>query len=52
MVDFETAIQDAVAAQEIPGCALAATSRDGNGSLLFEVFAHRFLTSKRLLYLL
>ncbi|KAG9195851.1 hypothetical protein G6011_00972 [Alternaria panax] len=28
MADFETAIQDAVAVQEIPGCALAATSRD------------------------
>jgi hypothetical protein len=52
MVDFETAIQDAVAAQEIPGCALAATSRDGNRSLLFKVLAHRFLTSNRLLYLL
>ncbi|KAH6843609.1 beta-lactamase/transpeptidase-like protein [Alternaria alternata] len=30
MVDFETTIQDAVAAQEIPGCAVAATSRDGS----------------------
>jgi CubicO group peptidase (beta-lactamase class C family) len=29
MADFETLIQDAVAVQEIPGCALVATDRDG-----------------------
>jgi hypothetical protein len=52
MVDFETAIQDAVATQEIPGCAVAATSRDGNRSLLFAVLVHHFLTSNRLIYLL
>ncbi|KAL1793726.1 hypothetical protein ACET3X_008708 [Alternaria dauci] len=30
MTEFETAIQDAIAAQEIPGCAMAAKSRDGS----------------------
>ncbi|KAI4681346.1 uncharacterized protein J4E84_007582 [Alternaria hordeiaustralica] len=30
MADFETIINDAIAAQEIPGCALAVTSRDGS----------------------
>jgi hypothetical protein len=29
MADFEKAINDAIAAEEIPGCALAATNRDG-----------------------
>jgi hypothetical protein len=29
MADFETAIQQAVDAQEIPGCVLVATNRDG-----------------------
>jgi hypothetical protein len=33
MADFETLIQDAVVAQEIPGCALAATNRDGTSHL-------------------
>jgi hypothetical protein len=30
MADFETAINDAITAQEIPGCALISTNRDGN----------------------
>lgn len=30
MVDFETAIQQAVEAEEIPGCVLVATNRDGS----------------------
>ncbi|CAE7009272.1 hypothetical protein P3342_002988 [Pyrenophora teres f. teres] len=30
MTDFETQIQNAVTSHEIPGCALAATSRDGS----------------------
>jgi hypothetical protein len=29
MTDFESIIKDAITAQKIPGCALAATSRDG-----------------------
>ncbi|XP_014554079.1 hypothetical protein COCVIDRAFT_105990 [Bipolaris victoriae FI3] len=29
MTDFEKAINDAIAAEEIPGCALSATNRDG-----------------------
>jgi hypothetical protein len=29
MADFETAINDAIAVQEIPGCALVSTNRDG-----------------------
>lgn len=29
MADFETAIQSAVDAQEIPGCILLASNRDG-----------------------
>ena len=52
MVDFETAIQAAVAAQEIPGCAVAATNRDGNRSFVLIVLVHHLLTSNRLIYLL
>lgn len=29
MADFETAIKDAIAIQEIPGCALVSTNSDG-----------------------
>ena len=47
MVDFETAIQDAVATQEIPGCAVAATSRDGNRSLLFKLLVYLFFNKQQ-----
>lgn len=33
MADFETAIQQAVDAKEIPGCVLYASNRDGNRPL-------------------
>jgi hypothetical protein len=29
MADFETAINDAIKAQDIPGCVLVSTNRDG-----------------------
>jgi hypothetical protein len=29
MTDFETAINDAIKAQDIPGCVLVSTNRDG-----------------------
>jgi hypothetical protein len=29
MADFETAINDAIKVQDIPGCVLASTNRDG-----------------------
>jgi hypothetical protein len=37
MADFENHIQDAIAAEEIPGCVLTATNRDGTlpTSILF-----------------
>jgi CubicO group peptidase (beta-lactamase class C family) len=35
MADFETAIQDAIAAQEIPGCALVAVDRSGISFISF-----------------
>ena len=33
MADFETAIQQAVDVQDIPGCVLHATNRDGSSHL-------------------
>lgn len=41
MADFEKAINDAIAANEIPGCALMAINRDGTDAL--ELFPAIFI---------
>jgi hypothetical protein len=48
MADFETVINDTIAAHEIPGCALVATNRDGKylftlGSQPYTQTSHRLL---------
>jgi hypothetical protein len=43
MADFETTIQQAVDAEEIPGCVLLATNRDGSLHDLYPLaLAHTF----------
>jgi hypothetical protein len=49
MADFERPIQDAVAAQELPGCVMVATNRDGTIPTL-SIF-YMLLTSTQVLSL-